>query len=169
MAPRTLAVLEELLRFRDERARRADVPPFKILGTETIRELAEKRPLRMDDLAGIQGLSAHLVTKFGRGILAAIARGCALTANKLPSYPVSFLEKRDPRCEERLKRLKRWRDAKAQGMGIDAGIVANNTLLEALAERVPKDMEGLEYIPAMKRWQRAEFGAELVELLRQGR
>ena len=46
---------QNLLRFRDERARHADVPPFKILGTETLRELAEKRPVRLDDLAGIPG------------------------------------------------------------------------------------------------------------------
>jgi ribonuclease D len=169
MAPRSLAVLEELLRFRDERARHADVPPFKVLGTETVRELAEKRPLRLDDLTGIPGLSTPLVTKFGKRIIAAIARGCALATEKLPRYPVSSRVKRDPLCEERLKRLKRWREAKALELGIDAGIVANNALLEILAETAPEGTAGFEAIPAMKRWQRLEFSAELEQLLRQGR
>ncbi len=166
MAPRSLAVLEELLRFRDERARRADVPPFKILGTETVRELAEKRPLRLDDLAGVTGLSAPLVTRFGKGIVAAIVRGCAVVSEKLPRYPTPFREKRDARCEERLKRLKRWREARAQQLGIEAGIVANNSLLETLAETEP-DGTAVEAVPAMKRWQRQEFGADLAELLRE--
>ncbi len=166
MAPRSLAVLEELLRFRDERARHADVPPFKIFGTETVRELAEKRPLRLDDLAGIPGLTPRLVAKFGKGIIAAITRGCSLPSEKLCRYPVSFREKRDARCEERLKRLKRWRDEKSLALGIDAGVVANNVLLETLADSASEGMAGLDAIPAMKRWQRLEFGAELLELLR---
>lgn len=166
MAPRSLAVLEELLRFRDDRARQADVPPFKILGTETVRDLAEKRPLRLDDLAGIPGLTPRLVAKYGKGIITVIARGCSLTAEKLPRYPASYREKRDARCEERLKRLKRWREEKSLAWGIDAGIVANNALLEVLADTVSSGMAGLDAIPAMKRWQRLEFGAELVELLR---
>ncbi len=166
MAPRSLSVLEELLRFRDERARHADVPPFKILGTETVRELAEMRPLRLEDLAGIPGLTPRLVARFGRGIVAAVSKGCALAAEKLPRYPVSLREKKDARCEERLKRLKRWREAKALELGIDAGVVANNALLEILADTVPAEMAGLDAIAAMKRWQRLEFGAELVELLR---
>ncbi len=165
MTPRSLAVLEELLRFRDERARHADVPPFKILGTETVRELAEKQPLRLDDLAGIPGLSATLVARFGKGIIAAIARGNALAPEKLPRFPAPTREKRDTQCEERLKRLKRWRESKALALGIDAGIVANNSLLETLAETAAEGMTGLEPVQAMKRWQRLEFGAELVELL----
>jgi ribonuclease D len=169
MVPRSLAVLEELLHFRDERARHADVPPFKILGTETVRELAEKRPLRLDDLAGIQGLTPRLVAKFGKGIITAIARGCTLATEDLPRYPVTSREKRDTRCEERLKRLKRWRETMALTLGIDAGIVANNNLLEILAETAPEDMTGLEAVQAIKHWQWLEFGAELVELLRQGR
>ena len=89
-----------------------------------------------------------------------------MAAEDLPRYPAPFRAKRDPRDEEWLKRLKRWREVKALQLGIDAGIVANNSLLEILAETAPG---GLEAIPAMKRWQRQEFGAELVELLRQGR
>ncbi len=89
-----------------------------------------------------------------------------MAAERLPRYPASFREKRDARCEERLKRLKRWREVKALELGIDAGVVANNALLEILAETAPGEMAGLDTIPVMKRWQRLEFGEELVALLR---
>lgn len=165
LAPRTLAVIEELLIFRDERARRADVPPFKIIGTETLRELAEKRPLRLEDLNGVTGLSTALINRFGRGIVTAISKGCAVPAEQLPRFPAVLREKRDARCDERLKRLKVWRESKARKLGIDAGIVANNALLENLAESAPEDVATLEAVPAMKRWQRQEFGPEVIALL----
>ncbi len=44
LKPRALAVLEELLHFRDEKARKKDVPPFRIIGNEPLRELAELQP-----------------------------------------------------------------------------------------------------------------------------
>lgn len=166
MEPRTLAVLEELLRFRDEKAKGRDVPPFKILGGDALRELAEKQPRKAGDLAGFAGLSPRLVDRYGRGILDAVARGLALPQNRLPHYPRLQRPVRDPQQEERLKRLKRWREARAGELGIDPGILANNTLLEALSEAAPVSEEGLKAVLIMKRWQRAEFGPELAELLK---
>lgn len=166
MEPRTLAVLEELLRFRDDRARRSDLPPFKILGTEALRELAEKRPLRPEDLGGIPGLSPLLIGRLGKGIVAAIARGCELAPEILPRYPVSLRTKRDACCEERLQRLKKWRERTAKELGMDAGIMANNALLESLAEAAPADVPQLAAKVSIKEWQLREFGSALVEVLR---
>jgi ribonuclease D len=47
---RGLAVLEELLRWRDDKARERDVPLFKVVGTETLLELARISPATRDDL-----------------------------------------------------------------------------------------------------------------------
>lgn len=168
MEPKTLAVLEELLRFRDEKAKGRDVPSFKILGSETVRELAEKKPRKSGDLAGITGLSPKLIDRYGHGILDAVARGVALPSDALPHYPRLLRPERDRQQDERLKRLKRWRETRARELGIEAGVLANNTLLEALSELVPTSGEGLKAVPPMKCWQREEFGVELVELLKHG-
>lgn len=167
MKPRALAVLEELLRFRDERAKLGDVPPFKILGTELVRELAEKQPRTPADLTAIQSLSAKLVERYGRGILKAVAAGLAVPADRLPHFaPVQRVVK-SRRQEVRLKNLKEWREAKAIELGISVGIVANNTLLEALADFPEENTKETELFAALKKWQRAAFGAELQELLSQ--
>jgi ribonuclease D len=165
MEPRSLAVLEELLRFRDEMARTLDLPPFKVLGSDTLRELAEKRPHRSTELAGITGLSQKLCSRYGRGILEAVARGMALPAAELPSFPRPERFVKDRLKEERVKRLKEWREEKAASLGIAAGTLANNALLEAVADAAPRRSEELTAVPAMKRWQREAFGDELLKLV----
>jgi ribonuclease D len=162
MEPRALAVLEELLRFRDEQASRMDRPPFKVLGNEALTELAVKRPRLPVDLAGIPGLSEKLVQRIGVGLLKAVARGCALPAAQLPRYPFVPRPPRDPRKDDRLKLLKGWREEKARELAMEPGILVNNALLEALAE-LPDGAATGEVIP--RRWQRELFEEEAARVL----
>ena len=159
MKPRELAVLEELLRFRDEKARSADVPPFRILSNDLLRELAEKQPRSNFELVGIHTMSSKLIERLGRGLLQAVAAGLALPPDKLPQVQSGRRPVLDRLQDERVKRLKVWREAKSAQLGLGIGLVANNTLLEALAE------PGSPQIALLKRWQREAFGDELVALI----
>lgn len=165
MPPRDLAVLDELLKFRDRQACRSDLPPFKILGNETLGQLAARKPEKGADLEGIPGLSPRLVERYGAAILERVAAALALPANRLPRIATSPRPKRDHATEERLKKLKEWREGASKELGIEGGLILNNTVLEALAERVPASAGDLETIPAMRRWQRREFGSSLLALL----
>jgi ribonuclease D len=166
MDPRRLAVLEQLLRFRDEKASQRDVPAFKILGNDAIRELAVKHPRKTGDLAGIPGLTPKLVERYGQGLLEAVMRGMECPADRLPVFPRTPRPVRDRLQEERLKQLKAWRESRSRELGIDGGILANNALLEILSEAKPQQGKEEELLAAMKQWQKAEFGAELMALLR---
>jgi ribonuclease D len=165
MEPRTLAVLEELLRFRDSLAREHDLPPFKILGSDTLRQLVENKPQRQSDLDGISGLSPKLCKRYGRGILEATARAMALPADRLPSYlrPQQFVK--DRRKDEMMKSLKQWREAKAGELGIEAGILVNNCMLEAVADAACRKEGGTPAMPAMKQWQKEAFGEALLRFV----
>jgi ribonuclease D len=163
MEPRALAVLEELLRFREEAAQRRDVPPFKVIGGDALRELALRRPLRWEELTGIPGVTERLLERLGKGILAAVAQGMAVAEADLPRYPRRDRVERDPAVEKRLKKLKAWREERAVRMGMAPGIMANNTLLEAVAAARPKSLEELAAIPGVKQWQLAELGSGLLE------
>ena len=165
MEPRTLAVLEELLRFRDGLAREHNLPPFKILGSDTLRQLAEKKPHWPSDLDGISGLSPKLCKRYGRGILEATSRGVALPADRLPSYPRPQRFVKDRRKEEMMRNLKQWREAKAGELGIEAGILVNNTMLEVVADVACRNEGGASAIPAMKQWQKEAFGEELLQFV----
>ena len=134
MKPRELAVLEELLRFRDEKARSADVPPFRILSNDLLRELADKQPRSNFELVGIHTMSSKLIERLGRGLLLAVAAGLAVPQDKLPQAQSGRRPLLDRLQDERVKRLKVWRESKSAQLGLGIGLVANNTLLEALAE-----------------------------------
>ena len=165
MDQRTLAVLEELLRFREEKARLRDVPPFKVLGNEQLRAIAEKRPRKLGDMKEIQGMASTIVERYGRLLLEAVERGMALPPDRLPTFPRSPRVPRNARQEQCLKALKQWREEKARKLRVDGGLLANNSLLELLAESAPQSIEDLSQVPMLKRWQREVFGAELLDVL----
>ncbi|MCM0080456.1 HRDC domain-containing protein [Geomonas sp. Red32] len=159
MKPRELAVLEELLKFRDEKARLADLPPFRILSNDLLRELSEKQPRNNFELVGIPALSSKLIERLGRGLLQAVATGLAVPQDKLPQVQGGRRPMLDKLQDERVKKLKVWREAKSAQLGLGVGLVANNALLEALAD--PSSPQ----LTLLKRWQKEAFGDELATLI----
>lgn len=165
MEPRTLAVLEELLVFRDQQARRQDVPPFKVLGTDVIRALAEGRPRTMEELAALPGFPAKLLTRLGTGIIQAVTRGMALPPDKLPRFPRQQRQVLDKGQQAILLRLKKMREAKAREVGIDAGLLINNSLLESLAMADRTREARQTALAALKGWQREILAVDLTSLM----
>jgi len=169
MAPRSLAVLEEILRFRDRRARQMDVPPFKVLGTETVRELAEKRPRSAAEFAGITGFTERVIERCGEEILRAVERGLAVQERDLPTFPREERRKLGGDEERRVKALKGWREERARRLAVEPGFLANNALLEQVALGLPRSVEDLDSVAGLRPWQKREFGAEMVAALQSRR
>jgi ribonuclease D len=163
--PRDLAVLEQILVYRETLAMRQDRPPFKVFGNELVKELVQAKPAHDGDLKTLRGLPKGFMSRHGKGVLQAIKKGLSVPDNRLPSFPKTRRPSADPRKQARLKRLRQWRDKKASRLALDPGLVCNNALLEAMAAADPRDMESLDNIPAIKKWQKDEWGKEIVELL----
>ena len=138
---RGLAILEELARWRDREAHRRDVPPFKVIGADTMMKLAETRAADAAGLtaAGIRGRTAE---RYGERLLRTVAAAMAFPEEDLPSYPRGERHRRDWDAERRLTRLKSWRTAASERLGMSEGIVINNTMLMAIAVRAPKTIRG---------------------------
>ena len=162
---RQLGVLEELLQWREREAERRDRPTFQVLGNAILLALAKQTPRTATALATIPELPERLRDRYGRDLLAAIARGMALPHEALPVWPKSPRPERDPAVETRLAALKEWRRGRAATLAIDPGVLINNALLELLARECPRTPEQLGQIPGLKSWQRREFGAELLARL----
>ena len=94
-----------------------------------------------------------------------VADGCAIPEELLPRLARAGRPERDALKDERLRKLKKWREAKSLALGIDAGFLVNNALLEVLAKEAPKDAAGLDVVPALRGWRKREFGDELLEVL----
>jgi ribonuclease D len=163
---RSLAVLEALLGFRREAARRKDKPLFKIFGNRSLMELAGKKPLQLKQLEKTGALSARQISIYGREILAAIQGAMKLPAQELPVYP----RKKAPRVSlavaGRVKALRNWRDKQAQKLAIDPALICNKALISAIAVQKPLNLSELAVVKEMKNWQRKEFGQAIVKVLR---
>jgi ribonuclease D len=87
MNRRELAVLRELVRFRDRTARRRDVPPRYVIPDDVVGGLATLRPKSAEDLAQLRRLDAAARRQHGTAILQAVAEAEALPDDELPERP----------------------------------------------------------------------------------
>jgi ribonuclease D len=72
---------------------------------------------------------------------------------------------RDDDYEDRLRRLKQERDRLMRERDLRPGIVCSNHLLADIARLLPGDLEALQAIPGMRRYQVREFGDRLLNAL----
>lgn len=165
---RQLAVLEELLQWRDGEAQRRNCPPFKVLNNAPLLEVARAMPANMRALSGVEGMVPRLVSRYAGSLLTAVEAGCKVPEGDLPVYPRGEPRQRDPEVESRLALLKKWRVGAAKGLAMDPGIVINNAMLEEIARRQPSCVEDLAGLETMKNWQRLVLGEGIVEALRAG-
>jgi ribonuclease D len=160
--PRSLAVLEALLEFREAQAQKSDLPPFKVLRNEPLLELAMKKPLRLEELETGRVLSRKQIDGYGTRLLHEIHRAMAIPDEDLPVYPREAKPDLSSPVRRRVKALKMWRDMRAKNLGMEPGILLNNALINGLALKNPRSIREMEEIPGLKRWLQDHFGREIL-------
>ncbi|MDI6831218.1 MAG: HRDC domain-containing protein [Actinomycetota bacterium] len=153
LSPRQLAVLRELMRWREERARESDVPTFKIVGNDRLLKVAQACPRDRGQLAASGALSERQIARFGPEILKAVGRGMRAPREDLPSMPVPVHQRRDLAAEKILRELKAARDRKAAELGMDPGFLLPNAVLKAVARLKPSGTAELEESGLLKGWR----------------
>jgi ribonuclease D len=153
---RGLTVLRALHRFREERARRRDVPPFRVLSDATLLELARRRPADRSSLARIRGVSKSLRNGSGAAdLLYALRVGEREETVPLRSPDAGQLRRRlPPEVRRRLGVLRSGRDRIAKRLDLEASVVASRRLLEGIAESQAAGREW-DDVPGLRRWQAA--------------
>jgi ribonuclease D len=160
LSPRQLAALRELYLYRDEQAARLDRPPFKVLGDETLVQLATRLPANPAELR-IAGLSPRQTQRFGAGLLAALERA---RAAKPPGAPPQRVRP-DDAVLARYDALRSWRKERARLRGVESDIILPREALWALAHNPPRTPTDLENVPGLGPWHRQEYGAEILGVL----
>jgi ribonuclease D len=162
---RSLAVLEALLQFRDELARKQDRPPFKILGNTPIMEMAQKKPVSVRELKSIGRLSARQIKSLGSPLLQRISQALSRPEEALPNYPYKPRSAYDPKVARRIRALREWRVQRSKSLNIDSALTLTNAQIRSLADAPPQKPRDLQRIGGLRNWQKRLFGNEICKLL----
>jgi ribonuclease D len=162
LAPRELARLQALLELRDELARAANRPPFKILMNETLIAWALAPPANRAAVTGTPGAGGPLVERNAERVLEALARAEGLALEECPRRPVVPRTVLSPAQERLLARLKAVREEAARRLGLAPGLLVNGATLERLCRA---DDGAADVAGALKDWQREVLGDALAAAL----
>lgn len=166
LPPKSLAVLQALYEWREKRAARLDLAPFRIVGNECLSVLARAAPETDADLQGLRGVPAASVRRYGTELLKAVRAGLRTPAKDYPKLEKAPRPKINRPAMERLERLKALRRRRAQELGIEIGVLCPNATLQAIARAAPTTATELRKIDDTKRWQVDAMGVpQVIELL----
>jgi len=165
LSRRELAVLRELVQWRDGVAAQLDRATFRIVGNEQLLEIARRQPASADLLSAIKGVPRGMVESRGGEIIAAVTRGVAVPESALPKFPKAPRWDRDPEFDVRVAALKTVRDAAATRLDLDPGVLCARERLEAVARKNPSSPEEMAEVRELRAWQRGVLGEDFLKAL----
>ena len=163
--PRHLAALENLLQLRRQIAVAKDRPLFKVFSNKSLLTLAQAQPATLDAMRQTGALSPKQIEMHGTAVLRALDQARVLASDRLPRYPRQAPPRMPPDVPARVAKIKDWRDAKAQELELDPGLLLNKTLIQSIAANQPASLEMLAAIPDIRRWRCRAFGREILAQL----
>jgi ribonuclease D len=163
---RSLAVVRDLYNWRDQLARKADRPPFKVIGNDAIVDIARERPDSHSALGRIRTLSKHHYGRYGDDLLRIVKGAMQIPEAELPERAEGKAWIRDRELEARVDRMKKVRDRVAKELAIDASVLSPRHVLTTIASLNPENVDALTAVPAMREWQRRLIGEEILRAMR---
>ncbi len=160
---RELAVLREVVQWRDRVAASLDRATFRVMGNETILDIARLAPVTASALAKIKGVPRGMPESRLADLLAAVQRGLDVPEADLPRFARAPRWDRDPGFEERVSALRTVRDDVAVKLDLDPGVLCSRERLETIARMVPGTIDELRAVPDLRGWQIEVMGDALVK------
>ncbi|HEX7152407.1 MAG TPA: ribonuclease D [Thermoanaerobaculia bacterium] len=162
---RSMAIVRDLHEWRDGLARKADRPPFKVIGNDALVDIGREKPENVRDLGRIKAVSRYHADRYGRDIVARVRKAMELPEEQLPekNEPRAWL--RDKALEARVEKLKKVRDKFAAELKIDGSMLGPRHVLTSIAALEPKSVAELDQVPAMREWQKKLMGEALIAAL----
>lgn len=160
LQPKQLAVLRELVIWRDAAARTADSPPRAYLKDEILIDLARNTPRTVDKLDRVRGLPRPVEAEHGHAIIHAIQQGLNTPVEAMP--PVRDSEQ-TPADKFRTDSLWSLVQALAFSRSIDPNLIASRQEITELYKHLtnghpqPRMLEG---------WRRQAVGETVLEMVK---
>ena len=166
LSRRELAVLRELVPWRDAIAEELDRATFRVIGNEQLLDIARSMPTSRDALGRVKGISRGLLERRADEMLDAVRRAQAVPEADLPRFPKAPRWDRDPDFDSRVNALKSARDDVAQRLDLDPGVLASRERLEAVARKHPQSREELQAVEELRGWQKDVLAEGFLKALR---
>jgi ribonuclease D len=159
---RGLGILRELAQWREEEARRRDLPRGWVVQDEVLVEIARRAPREPEELKALRGLGAREIERSGKAIVAAVARGRSVPEEDLP--PVSAHPGDDRSVAAAVDLLEVFLKARAAEKGIGVSYLGTRRDLAALvlAHRGERPEEEPHLLHG---WRRRIAGEDLLAIL----
>jgi|SRR5687768_7282812 len=162
---RELALLRELVPWRDSIARDLDRATFRVMGNEVLLEIARTAPTTVKQLSTLKGMPRGILDRGASSILSAVKRGLEVADESLPRFPRAAKWEREDDFDSHVSKLKSVRDAAATRLLLDPGVLCSRERLEAIARKKPSKLSDLEDVPGLRRWQIDEMGKDFLAAL----
>jgi ribonuclease D len=164
LSRRQMAYLREIWRWRDQQARQANLPPFKVLRNEQILEVllwSESHP--GSPLSEGPKLPRNITGPRLAGLEAAVARSAGLPPARWPQ-PIKHPSEQplSNECKERVAALRAECARIAKELEIAASTLAPRAAIEAIARSGSRGVDAILRNSGLLRWQ-AELLQDAVE------
>jgi len=160
LTARQRTILKELCDYREQMAKAADLPPFKVIGNKELLAIALACPQSVEHLEKLRLLSQRQTTRYGEGIIGSIRRGKQARLIRRPCYK--------PRSENsiaRLEALRDWRKRRGRMQGVESDIILPRDILEEIAHANPQKLDDLRLIMQPVPWRFEQYGEEILQAL----
>ena len=165
LSRRGLALLRELVHWRDEVAAELDRASFRVMPNEALLLMASSPPTTKEIMKSLPGVSPRLVDQRGDALMAALERGQAVPEKELPRFPRGERRVQDPAFDTRVEKLKAARNKAAEALKLDPGVLCAKGTLEGVARVNPKTVQDLQKVPELRKWQREVLGKDFLAAL----
>jgi ribonuclease D len=158
---RALGLLKILAQWREQEARRRDLPRGFILKDKVLIQLAHRPPLNERQLATTPLLPPSIAKRFGRKILGLVKEGMALDESELPTGPSRVFD--SSAHKKSIQALRKHVGARAEELRLPPELLATRRQVERLFARVAEGKER-PLQEEMRGWRRQAIGEDLQKM-----
>lgn len=161
LPPHGLAVLKELVIWRDAAARQHDVPPRAFLRDEILIDMSRDPVRSVEKLNRVRGLPRPVEQAHGAQMVEATRRGLATPVTDMPD---SRLVEESPTDKQRGDALWALTQCLCIGQKIDPDLVTSRTEIGRLLRNL-KSNQSLSDLRLMSGWRKTAVGERLLRIL----
>ena len=173
---RELAVLQELAAWREEEARRRDIPRQRVVPDRVLLEIGRRAPEKVGALEGMRGFHSREQQRSGAAIIAAVKRGRERPTDTMPRSRRRTHLADDADIGVAAALAHTYMKTRARDLGLASQLLANRKDLEALVRHLAENGHpdgggaGAEEAPdaairLLEGWRREVAGNDILRLL----